>query len=128
MQMGRQQQIEDLRKAQAIELARDEQEFYQVAKVQNELRQKDIELRKKRREEALCHRQELLSQINEKERERITKIQEKFEEGNALRLEQKIQDQHVKEYLKNKIEKLRYEFRVFFVINIFLLCLFFFYC
>lgn len=30
MQIGRQQQIEDLRKAQALELARDEQEFYQV--------------------------------------------------------------------------------------------------
>lgn len=30
MQMGRQKQIEDLRKAQALELAKDEQEFYQV--------------------------------------------------------------------------------------------------
>lgn len=30
MKLGREKQIEDLRKAAAIELARDEQEFYQV--------------------------------------------------------------------------------------------------
>lgn len=70
---------------------------------------KEMEVKQRKREEALCHRQELLSQINEKERERITKLQEKFEEGNALRLEQQIHEHQIKEYVKQKIENLRYQ-------------------
>lgn len=76
--------------------------------MQNEQYEKEMEIKKKKREEALCHRQELLSQINEKERERITKLQEKFKEGNAMRLEQQIHEHQLKEYVKQKIENLRY--------------------
>lgn len=71
--------------------------------------QKEMAIKQKKREEALCHRQELLSQINEKERERINQLQEKFEEGNALRLEQEIHEHQLKEYVRQKIDNLRYQ-------------------
>lgn len=85
--------------------------FYQVAKVQNEQHQKELEKQAKKKEAAICHRMELLKQINEKERERINKVHEKFEEGNALRLEKDIRERHVNEYLVTKMDRLRYVYQ-----------------
>lgn len=78
-----------------------------MAKVQKEAHKKELEKKQKQREEAICHRIELLKQINEKERERINKMQEKFEEGNALRLETEVREHHVQEYLDKKIQNLK---------------------
>lgn len=50
---------------------------------------------------------ELLKQINEKERERIKWLQEKFEDGRAQRLEFEVKDRQVEDYLKTKVEKLK---------------------
>lgn len=107
MKRGRQLQIEDLRKAQALEIERDEQEFHQVAKVQNELYQKDLEKKRQRREAAVQHRKELLKQINEKEREHIGELKDKFEEGTTLRLEQEVRSININNILKKKVQRLR---------------------
>lgn len=125
LHLAREQQIEDIRRAQAIELAREEQEFHQVnylftkgcclflfvvevAKVQAKQHELEMEKRQRKKDAAVCLREELLKQINEKEKSRIQSIQEKFEEGNALRLEKELRDMRVKDYVQEKVHKLRY--------------------
>lgn len=66
-----------------------------------------MEKRQKKKEAAVCLREELLKQINEKEKERIQGVQEKFEEGNALRLEKELRDLRVKDYVQEKVHKLK---------------------
>lgn len=86
------------------------QEFkilFQVAKVQAKLHEQEQQKKLKLRESVICHREELLKQINEKEHERINQVQEKFEEGNALRLEKEVRELRVKEYVAKKVKKLR---------------------
>nr|XP_023016550.1 cilia- and flagella-associated protein 45-like [Leptinotarsa decemlineata] len=107
LRAARAKQIEDIRKAQAVSLARDEEDFMKVAKVQRELFEKDLEEQKKKKEQIAQHRKELLKQINEKERERINWQQEKFEDGKAQRLEFEVKDRNVEDYLKLKMEKLK---------------------
>lgn len=80
-----------------------------MAKVQAKQHEIEMEKRQKKKEKAVCLREELLKQINAKEKERIHGIQEKFEEGNALRLEKELRDLRVKEYVKQKVQKLRYK-------------------
>lgn len=74
-----------------------------------------MEKRKKKKEAAVCLREELLKQINEREKDRIHGMQEKYEEGNALRLEKQLRDLRVKEYVQQKVQKLT-------CVNIYLFC------
>lgn len=53
------------------------------------------------------HRREILQQVNEKERERINKKKEKFEEGIAIRAEQEMRQRNIAQAIKNKMERLR---------------------
>lgn len=117
LRLGRQKQIDDIRRAQAMELERDEQEFHEVNKVQIELHEKELEKKEKRKLEAVKHRKELLKQIDEKERERINVHQEKYEEGNALRIEKELRDLNVKNVLKRKLDKLKYFFILLFLVK-----------
>ncbi|KAJ8924075.1 hypothetical protein NQ315_006856 [Exocentrus adspersus] len=103
----RAKQLEDIRKQQAVALARDEEDFMKVAKVQRMLLDKDLVEKKKREEQKLKHKKELLRQINDKEREKIMQHQEKFEDGKVQRLEYEINDRKVEDYLKDKIDRLR---------------------
>ncbi|XP_018567077.1 cilia- and flagella-associated protein 45 [Anoplophora glabripennis] len=104
---SRARQIEDIRKQQAVALARDEEDFMKVAKVQRMLFEKDMVEREKKKELKLKHKKELLKQINEKEKERIMHQQGIFEDGKAQRLEYEINDRKVEDYLKDKVERLR---------------------
>jgi len=101
-------QIEHIRQAQARNLARDEEDFKKVAKVQHQLHQKDLEKIAEKKQQRGQHRKELLKQIGEKERERINWQRERFEDGKAQRMEIVLKDKSVEDYLKQKIEKLRY--------------------
>ncbi|XP_068894939.1 cilia- and flagella-associated protein 45-like [Tenebrio molitor] len=107
LRVEREKQIDDLRRAAAITLARDEEDFHRVAKVQRQEWEKEMEKKKRKKEEAEQHRKDLLRQINEKEKERIMAQKEKFEEANLQLFEQQKKDTHVKDHLKNKIEDLR---------------------
>ncbi|KAL1513274.1 hypothetical protein ABEB36_002701 [Hypothenemus hampei] len=104
---ARKKQIEDIRNNQARSLARDEEDFNRVAKVQHELHQKDLEKQKKKIQETTSHKKELLKQINEKERERINWQKERFEDGRAQRMEIVLKDKGVEDYLQQKIDKLK---------------------
>ncbi|GJQ82707.1 hypothetical protein Trydic_g19718 [Trypoxylus dichotomus] len=107
MKRGRERQIDDLRRAQALEMARDEEEFRQVAQVQQEQFQKDKQVKERKRLEAIRHRKELLKQISQKERERINMHQRKYKEGEAQRQEQELHMIKIKETIANKLEHLR---------------------
>ncbi|KAG5899148.1 hypothetical protein JTB14_027341 [Gonioctena quinquepunctata] len=107
LKAARAKQIEDIRKAQALSLARDEEDFMKVAKVQRQLFEKDLEEQTKKKDQIAFHRKALLEQINEKERQRINWQQERFEDGRAQRLEFEVKDRNVEEYLKQKVDKLK---------------------
>lgn len=107
LQMARQQQIDDIRKSQAVSLSRDEKDFKKVAKVQRELFEKHKQEQEKKCREIEKHRRDLLKQINEKEKERIKWLHEKFEDGKAQRLEYEVKDKNVEDYLKQKVDRLR---------------------
>ncbi|XP_022900624.1 cilia- and flagella-associated protein 45-like isoform X2 [Onthophagus taurus] len=104
---GRRKQIDEIRRAQALELERDEQEFHEVAKVQQKLYEIERDSKASKHMAAVKHRKELLKQINEKERERICMHQLKFKEGEALRLEQDLRSLKLKETMNEKIEYLK---------------------
>ncbi|CAG9830752.1 unnamed protein product [Diabrotica balteata] len=104
---SRAKQIEDIRKAQAVALARDEEAFMKVVTRQKLLHEQDVEKQRKRKEETEKHRKYLLRQINSKEKERIQYQQEKFEDGKAQRQEYIVKDRQIKEYLDKKIQNLR---------------------
>lgn len=105
---ARMKQVEQIRQAQARNLARDEEDFKKVAQVQHQLHQKDLEKIAEKKQKVGQHRKELLKQIGEKERERINWQRERFEDGKAQRMEIVLKDKSVEDYLKQKIEKLRY--------------------
>lgn len=88
-------------------MARDEEDFKKVAGIQRELFEKDKEEQRKKRQLTEKHRKELLKQIDDKERERIKWVQEKFEDGKAQRMEYEIKDRNVDDYLKQKVNKLK---------------------
>ena len=57
--------------------------------------------------EAMEYRNELLRQIDEKERERIGVHEKKFKEGEAQRLEQELRKSRIQETITKKINDLK---------------------
>ncbi|KAL3287330.1 hypothetical protein HHI36_001805 [Cryptolaemus montrouzieri] len=106
---ARLKQITDIRTAQAIAIARDEASFHKVAKVQQELFKKDQEKRAQTKEMNFKLRKEILKQINEKERQRINQLKEKYEDGKAFRLGQDMHDNQISDYIRSKVQSLRQE-------------------
>lgn len=103
----REQQVRDIHKVQAMEIAREKREFEKILQVQMELQEKErlLELRKKH--EAEVYREQILKQINEKEKERIEERQEKFAEGLALKAEEAKRQSEIRQILEKKIEQLK---------------------
>ncbi|XP_057659717.1 cilia- and flagella-associated protein 45-like [Diorhabda carinulata] len=104
---SRNKQIEDIRKAQAVALAREEESLNKVLMMQKMLL--DLELKKieRRKEESEKHKEFILKQIEEKEASRNKYQQEKYESGKAQLLESAKNDEQVRDYLNCKINKLR---------------------
>lgn len=53
------------------------------------------------------HRKDILSQVNEKERNRINERKAKFEEAMAIRAETELRNMNIKQTLVNKMKHLR---------------------
>ncbi|XP_056633324.1 cilia- and flagella-associated protein 45-like [Diorhabda sublineata] len=107
LKKSRAEQIEYIRKAQAVALARDEEAFRKVVATQKQLHDVDVKKQRKRIEDTEKHRKFLLKQINEKEKERIKYRQEKFEDGKAQRQEYMVKNRRIEEYLQQKIDRLK---------------------
>ncbi|XP_028039761.1 cilia- and flagella-associated protein 45 [Bombyx mandarina] len=104
---ARVQQIKDIHRLIAREIAKDEQSFNNAARQNEEFIQKEKELDEKRKARVEKHRQEIMRQINEKERARA-ELREKLQrEGVALRMEQQQQDKYERNVIKQKVAAMR---------------------
>nr|CAD7431450.1 unnamed protein product [Timema monikensis] len=107
MKKARELQIQDRRRMQALEIAREKKEFESVLKVQIESAEKSKLENLKKKNETEAYRSAILKQINEKERERIKCRQELFEEGLVKKREEQLREKHMREIMNKKIDELR---------------------
>ncbi|XP_014607066.1 PREDICTED: cilia- and flagella-associated protein 45 [Polistes canadensis] len=107
LKKGREEQIKNKRSMQAIEIDREKREFERILRVQKEAFCRDKKNREKKHQEALNHRNEILKQVNEKERERIRARQKMFEEGLAIRAEAAMRKKKLQEAMERKCNEMR---------------------
>ncbi|XP_065171625.1 cilia- and flagella-associated protein 45-like [Atheta coriaria] len=106
LRIERQKQIDDIREAQALEIARDQEQFSNVCKIQRKQYEREIEKRKEDKLKAEQNRRELLKQVNFKEKQRIDRRRLKMEEGEAMRLEDELRKVDLLETLERKLNAL----------------------
>ncbi|RVE53447.1 hypothetical protein evm_001817 [Chilo suppressalis] len=104
---GRVQQINDIHRLIAREIAKDEQSFNNVARQNEEFIQKEKALEEKRKARVERLRQEIMKQINDKERARAELREKIHNEGVALRMEQEQQDKYERKVIKEKVAAMR---------------------
>lgn len=104
---ARVQQIKDIHRLIAREIAKDEQSFNNAARQNEEFIRKEKELEDKRKARIEQHRQEIMKQINDKERARAELREKVHNEGVALRMEQQQQEKYERKIIKQKVEAMR---------------------
>ncbi|XP_026750540.1 cilia- and flagella-associated protein 45 [Galleria mellonella] len=104
---ARVQQIKDIHRLIAREIAKDEQSFNNAARQNEEFIQREKALQDKRKALIEQHRQEIMKQINDKERARAELREKIHNEGVALRLEQEQQDKYERKVIKQKVAAMR---------------------
>ncbi|XP_046596388.1 cilia- and flagella-associated protein 45 isoform X1 [Neodiprion lecontei] len=107
MKESRDDQINNKRIMQAMEIERDKREFQRVLVVQKEALCREAKERERKHHEAMRHRSEILKQVNEKERERIAARQKMFEEGLAIRTQNEIRMQKLRGAMQRKCQEMR---------------------
>ncbi|XP_034825966.1 cilia- and flagella-associated protein 45-like [Maniola hyperantus] len=104
---ARVQQINDIHRLIAREIAKDELSFNNVARQNEEFIRKEKELDDKHKARVEQHRQEIMKQINDKERARAELREKIHSEGVALRMEQEQQDKYERRVIKQKVADMR---------------------
>ncbi|KAJ8679865.1 hypothetical protein QAD02_015652 [Eretmocerus hayati] len=104
---SRQKQIERKIQLQAMEMEREKREFEKILALQREALCREEKQREKKKREALKHRSEILRQVNEKEKEKITLRQRNFEEGLAIRAEAEMRNRQLREAMERKCTEMR---------------------
>ncbi|XP_047035345.1 cilia- and flagella-associated protein 45 [Helicoverpa zea] len=104
---ARVQQINDIHRLIAREIAKDEQSFNNAARQNEEYIRKEKELDDKRKARIEQHRQAIMKQINDKERARADLREKIHNEGVALRMEQEQQEKYEKAIIKEKVAEMR---------------------
>ncbi|XP_019870921.1 cilia- and flagella-associated protein 45 [Aethina tumida] len=107
LRKAREKQIDDIRKLQAMSIAKEEEHFKKNRELQKKQLEKEQNDMVKRKEETQRFHHELLMQINEKEKAKIKAFEDKFEEGKAMRLENEGRDRQIEEYIRYKVQKLK---------------------
>ncbi|CAG9571124.1 unnamed protein product [Danaus chrysippus] len=100
-------QITDIHRLIAREIAKDEQSFNNAARQNEEFIQKERQLEDQRKARVEQHRQEIMKQINDKERARAELREKLHNEGVALRMEQDRQDQYERRVIRQKVADMR---------------------
>ncbi|CAG4983199.1 unnamed protein product [Parnassius apollo] len=100
-------QINDIHRLIAREIAKDEQSFNNAARQNEEFLRKEKELEEQRKARVERHRQEIMKQINDKERARAELREKIRNEGVALRMEQEQQEKYERMVIKQKVEAMR---------------------
>ncbi|XP_041978376.1 cilia- and flagella-associated protein 45-like [Aricia agestis] len=101
------QQINDIHRLIAREIAKDEQSFNNAAKQNEEFIRKEKEKEEKRRADIERHRQEIMKQINDKEKARSELREKVHNEGVALRMELEQQEKFERGVIKQKVAEMR---------------------
>ncbi|KAL4705405.1 hypothetical protein ACJJTC_002428 [Scirpophaga incertulas] len=104
---ARVQQINDIYRLIAREIAKDEQSFNNAARQNEEFIQKQKALDDQRKARIERHRQEIMKQINDKERARAELREKIHNEGVALRLELEQQEKYERRVIKEKVAQMR---------------------
>ncbi|KAJ0171284.1 hypothetical protein K1T71_012834 [Dendrolimus kikuchii] len=104
---ARVQQINDIHRLIAREIAKDEQSFNNAARQNEEFLNREKALDDKRKARIEKHRQEIMKQINDKERARAELREKIHNEGVALRMEQEQQDKYERKLIKEKVAAMR---------------------
>nr|WIM01486.1 cilia- and flagella-associated protein 45 [Limnephilus lunatus] len=104
---SREQQIADIRRQIAMEISRDEAMFHNIVHKNMEDIAREEEIKKQHHNEVQKHRQDIIKQINDKERERIVLRQRMADEGVALRLDIERQDKLERAIIRHKIGLMR---------------------
>ncbi|XP_034243067.1 cilia- and flagella-associated protein 45-like isoform X2 [Thrips palmi] len=107
LKQARQEQIEHRRSMQALEIAREKQQFERIIRSQQLEAERERLEQIKRQSGLEAYRTAILEQINEKERERIRERKLKFQEGDAVRAEEESRKRELQLTMKRKIEELR---------------------
>ncbi|KAJ2938908.1 hypothetical protein O0L34_g17719 [Tuta absoluta] len=102
-------QISDIHRNIAREIAKDEQSFNNAARQNEEFLRKQKELDDQHKAQVERHRQEIMKQINDKERTRAEMREKVHNEGVALRMEQDGQDKYERKVIKQKLADMRYK-------------------
>ncbi|XP_045540541.1 cilia- and flagella-associated protein 45 [Papilio machaon] len=104
---ARVQQIHDIHRLIAREIAKDEQSFNNAARQNEEFLRKEKMLEEQRKARIERHRQEIMKQINDKERARAELREKIRNEGVALRMEQEQQEKYERKIIKQKVAAMR---------------------
>ncbi|RLU21710.1 hypothetical protein DMN91_006086 [Ooceraea biroi] len=103
----REEQINNKRIMQAIEIERDRREFEKIVCEQETALDREKKELEQKQEQTLIHRNEILKQINEKERERITERQKMFEENLTTCAETAMRKKKLQDVIEQKWQKMR---------------------
>ncbi|XP_029675215.1 cilia- and flagella-associated protein 45-like [Formica exsecta] len=107
LQKDREEQINNKRVMQATEIERDRREFEKIVRVQRAAFCKEKKELEQKQQQILIHRNEILKQVNEKERERIAERQKMFAEGLTIRAETAIRKKKLQDAMERKCQKMR---------------------
>ncbi|XP_029175757.1 cilia- and flagella-associated protein 45-like isoform X1 [Nylanderia fulva] len=107
LQREREEQINNKRIMQAIEIERDRREFERIVRVQRAAFCREKKELEQKQQQALLHRSEILKQVNKKERERIAERQKMFEEGLTIRAETAIRKKKLQDAMERKCQEMR---------------------
>ncbi|CAH1401074.1 unnamed protein product [Nezara viridula] len=100
-------QIEEKQRAQAREREREMEEVARLQMMEEAIRQKEKEQEEERRRAKEEYKAQLLKQMNEREKERIVKRKEIFEDGIVEEMDFKINQQSLKDNMKRKVNEIR---------------------
>ncbi|XP_012536175.2 cilia- and flagella-associated protein 45 isoform X2 [Monomorium pharaonis] len=107
LQREREEQINNKRIMQAIEIERERREFERIVRVQKAAFCREKKELEEKQQQASIHRKEILKQVNEKERERIAERQKMFEEGLAIRTEAAMRKKKLQDAMERKCQEMR---------------------
>ncbi|XP_072758896.1 uncharacterized protein [Anoplolepis gracilipes] len=107
LQKEREEQVNNKRVMQAIEIERERREFEKIVRVQQAAFCREKKELEQKQQQILIHRNEILKQVNEKERERIAERQKMFVEGVTIRAETAMRKKKLQEAMERKCQEMR---------------------
>lgn len=103
------EQVKERQRIQALEIAREKQEFEKVQKIQEQLAEKERQEQLKRLQDLAAHRKAILKQMREKEIQRYREREKMYQEALEQHKERLLHEENVKNLMCKKIHNLRHQ-------------------